>query len=991
MALTLLMVSVFSLVSLPCAATTITVVNLDGPGEGLNDTTAAVPVGGNTGTTRGQQRLIALQAAAALWAQSLDSTVEIRIGANFDPQTCNATSATLGIGGSATLHSNFVNAPRPNTWYAGALANKLAGFDLNVSAPDIDVTFNSVIGTGCALPVSWYYGLDAAPPGNGIDLVTIALHEIGHGLGFAAFYDETTGVRLSNTDDAFMVSLEDHSTGLLTTAMNDTQRLNASRNTGNLHWVGADAVGGSGVLTSGRAIPSGHIEMYAPNPVQPGASVSHFSDSLVPSQVMQPSYYGPDHSLGLTIDVLRDLGWAKCGDGIVNAGEQCDDGNAVNGDCCSNSCHFESAATVCRAAVGECDAAETCTGNSPTCPTNGLSPSGTMCTDDGNPCTADRCNGVSTACQHPFGNAGTVCRAAVAECDVSEACTGVSSTCPADGKRGSGTACSDDGNACTLDRCDGVSNTCQHPAGNAGATCRAAGGECDLAEVCTGASSTCPVDTKRPSGTACIDDMNVCTLDQCDGSSSVCQHPAGNGGAICRATAGGCDTAEFCNGISAACPSDQFLNNTNQCRAAVGICDVAENCTGSSAACPTDNKAPSITVCRGSSDSCDQAEHCTGTSDSCPADTLTPSGVVCRGVAGVCDVAEVCNGSSAACPTDLKSTAPCRASAGVCDVAELCDGVSNTCPANALAPTTVVCRGSADVCDAPESCDGLNPGCPGDARQPGGTLCRPVAGLCDIAETCSGTSIACPPDHFIPTGVLCRASSSPCDLAESCTGNSGACPADSGLPDSDGDTVCDGLDNCPTNANASQADADGDAMGDACDDCTGPAPIGKARVTVKRLNTVPGDDALAAKGEMAMSFPFSPALDPLTNGVRFLLRTATATAADIMIPGGAYDIVSRIGWKVNGVATRWVYNNPVGLQGIRRVVVSRSTKTPGLVKFQVTGKAADFSGVDTGLRMTIVLDAPQSASGQCGEVEFPGPLPLPQCSFNGLLSVLRCK
>src|SRR5438093_8524133 len=45
-------------------AATITVINNDGPGEGLNDPTPVAPVGGNTGTTRGQQRLIAFQRAA---------------------------------------------------------------------------------------------------------------------------------------------------------------------------------------------------------------------------------------------------------------------------------------------------------------------------------------------------------------------------------------------------------------------------------------------------------------------------------------------------------------------------------------------------------------------------------------------------------------------------------------------------------------------------------------------------------------------------------------------------------------------------------------------------------------------------------------------------------------------------------------------------------------------------------------------------------------
>src|SRR5207253_1472819 len=44
--------------------------------------------------------------------------------------------------------------------------------------------------------------------------------------------------------------------------------------------------------------------------------------------------------------------------------------------------------------------------------------------------------------------AGAVCRAATGQCDAQETCTGASATCPADGHQPDGTAC-DDGNACT--------------------------------------------------------------------------------------------------------------------------------------------------------------------------------------------------------------------------------------------------------------------------------------------------------------------------------------------------------------------------------------------------------------------------------------------------------------------------------------------------------------------------------------------------------------
>src|SRR5689334_4791793 len=75
------------------AAATITIVNGNGPGVGFNDPTPAAPVGGNPGTTLGQQRLNAFQYVASLWGAQLDSTVETRILATFEPLTCTASSA----------------------------------------------------------------------------------------------------------------------------------------------------------------------------------------------------------------------------------------------------------------------------------------------------------------------------------------------------------------------------------------------------------------------------------------------------------------------------------------------------------------------------------------------------------------------------------------------------------------------------------------------------------------------------------------------------------------------------------------------------------------------------------------------------------------------------------------------------------------------------------------------------------------------------------
>ena len=257
-----------------------------------------------------------------------------------------------------------------------------------------------------------------------------------------------------------------------------------------------------------------------------------------------------------------------CADGTIQPGEQCDDANAVNGDCCSSACLFEPAATVCRLSAGVCDPAEQCTGASANCPGDVLTANGTGCADDGEVCTRDVCDGVSPLCQHPAGNAGTPCRVAGGACDPGEQCDGTNPTCPADAVENAGTPCPSDGAVCTLDACDGA-GACAHPAGNAGTLCRASAGVCDVAEVCDGAGVTCPADAKST--------------------------------AVCRAAIDDCDATEACDGLGNACPADGTQPDGNGC-------DDADACTQTDA-CQSG-------TCIGADPlDCDDGNGCT--SDSC--------------------------------------------------------------------------------------------------------------------------------------------------------------------------------------------------------------------------------------------------------------------------------------------------------------------------------------------------------------------------------------
>ncbi len=367
------------LAAAPVSAAVITIVSYDGPGEGFNDPTPVAPVGGNAGTTLGEQRQIAFQRAAEIWGDELYSDVEILVAASFDPLNCSAGSATLGGAGPETVHRDFANAPLAATWYTQALANSLAGVDLDPGIEDIFAIFNSVLGTSCPFPNGWYYGLDQSPPGSDIDFVTVALHEIGHGLGFLTVVGLPGGSKFAGFDDTYMVHLEDHSTGLHFPTMTNGERASASIDNGDLHWTGASVVASGVVLSSGRHAISGHVEMYAPNPFEGGSSVAHFSTTLFPNQAMEPFYTGAQHDPGLALHLMFDIGWLPnlCGNGILDGGEVCDDGNTIRDDGCS-ACQVD----ACHACAGEPSVCSPETG--PPC-------------DDGQSCTSsDQC--VSGSC-----------------------------------------------------------------------------------------------------------------------------------------------------------------------------------------------------------------------------------------------------------------------------------------------------------------------------------------------------------------------------------------------------------------------------------------------------------------------------------------------------------------------------------------------------------------------------------------------------------------
>ncbi|MDG2307862.1 MAG: FG-GAP-like repeat-containing protein [Candidatus Binatia bacterium] len=717
-----------------------------------------------------------------------------------------------------------------------------------------------------------------------------------------------------------------------------------------------------------------------------------------------------------------------CGDGVVDAGEQCDLG-AANGavSCCQVNCRRSPSGHTCRDEAGLCDTAETCDGIADTCPADGVVAGGTECRAVADVCdVAEVCDGIATTCPtDAFEPVTTECRGMAGVCDVAEMCTGTEAACPADFKstaecrgpadvcdvaetcNGLANDCPTDGVApnttecrgtagvCDIaETCDGVGIACPADSKST-AECRAVADVCDVAESCDGAGDICPADGFSTPGLECRASADVCDIaETCTGSSSSCPNDGfASAGLECRASVANCDVAEVCTGTGASCPANGFETAGTECRAGAGLCDIAETCTGSAPSCPGDAHRAAGIECRAEADVCDVGEACTGLSPMCPADGFESAATECRGAAGACDMAEVCTGTGVTCPSDSKSTSECRAASDLCDDAEVCDGIVDGCPVDAVTVVGAECRAASDVCDVAEACDGVAKACPSDGFA-SGTLCRAAADVCDANEFCDGLGTACPSDALEPAGLECRASIDPCDILEACTGMDIACPNDTGLPDGDSDGTCDALDICPETSDPLQLDGDSDGLGDECDACTSTQAslVTQPLLKLAGLARPAGEHKLKINGYVELPDPLTPALDPLAHGLRLLVSRVgdpRNPIIDVTVPPGPYDPETREGWLGNSSATTFKYKSKTGVNGIQKVTLKSRPKDEGKIKVTISGKDGDYpaSVLDVPLALTIVIN---DAGGQCGEYDFTVD-PDPTCDANSKGDKITCK
>jgi hypothetical protein len=217
------------------------------------------------------QAQAAFQHAVDIWSSILVSSVPIHVTANWTP----LDPGVLGSAGASSIYRDFPNAPQSGTWYNVALAEKLAGTGLNATTdPDIIANFSS------AVP-NWYFGTDGNTPPGDFDLVTVVLHELGHGLTFIGSMDVTSGQGSwgDGTGYPFIYDrFSENGVGqsLLNTTLfpNPSVALATQLQSNSVFFTGPQAIAANG----GTPPP-----LYAPSSWEQGSSFSHLDEATYPA------------------------------------------------------------------------------------------------------------------------------------------------------------------------------------------------------------------------------------------------------------------------------------------------------------------------------------------------------------------------------------------------------------------------------------------------------------------------------------------------------------------------------------------------------------------------------------------------------------------------------------------------------------------------------------------------------------------------------------
>ena len=262
------------------------------------------------------QAQTAFQFAVDIWEGLLDSSVPITVDAAFTALAPNV----LGQAGANTVNRDFSGATQTGTWYSAALANSLAGTDLDTTSSDISAEFSNNF--------DWYYGTDGNVPTNQLSFVSVVLHELGHGLGFFGLMNNQSGNGswgingFPSIYDRFTENGSGQS--LINTSLfpNPSTTLGSQLTSNNIFFDGTNANAANG---------GNRVQLYAPTTWNGGSSYSHLGEVFnnTPNALMTYSIGAGESILNpgpVTLGLFKDMGWKLAGTSTVPTlaiGDQC--------------------------------------------------------------------------------------------------------------------------------------------------------------------------------------------------------------------------------------------------------------------------------------------------------------------------------------------------------------------------------------------------------------------------------------------------------------------------------------------------------------------------------------------------------------------------------------------------------------------------------------------------------------------------------------------
>jgi cysteine-rich repeat protein len=556
----------------------------------------------------------------------------------------------------------------------------------------------------------------------------------------------------------------------------------------------------------------------------------------------------------------------SCGDGVVDTGEDCDDGNTVEGDGCENDCTYSCESSTECDDDNDCNGTESCTDHA--CEDGTPPADGTPCTlptGGGGVCRSEAC--VATSCGDGVEDTGEECDDG--NTDDTDACL---STCQdascGDGFVQTGVETCDDGNtvpddgcetdcsySCTTDTecddlescnggetCDTTAHACEDgtppaegtpctlPTGGAG-NCRGevcasplcgngtvdSGEECDdgNTENTDACLSTCVAAT-------CGDGFVHATVEACDSdpARSCTTSCSTTGTQTCTACAwSDCvPPAEICNGLDEDCTGGPD-NGFTCVPAATGSCTTSCSTTGShvcSSACEWGSCTPPAEVCNGLDDDCvggaDNGFACAqGTSQSCSTICSSTGSQVCSATCawGTCTPpAEVCNGRDDDCVSGADNGFACvQASTRSC---------TTTCSSTGVETCSDTCAWGGTCAPPAETCNGRDDDCVGGCDN-GFACCAGQPTTC--TTSCGSTGIGtCTTACAAPAATACTPPVETCNgLDDDCVGG-----ADNGFACVRGATractvgACAGTETCGTTCTWGTCNLGAAPANDAC-------------------------------------------------------------------------------------------------------------------------------------------------------------------------------